>query len=93
MVIVWQRERRLRPKWYVRRVMRRANQLMLDNPGPDRVLLCLRLPPEGTTLDEIPVYCNASPYRVAAEIEPDLRRIYRRIMLLEPLYFDDIPYM
>jgi hypothetical protein len=93
MVICAKRERSWLPKWYVRHVMAAVNLAMSDNPGPHRMVLCLRLPCEGSVpLAEMPTYCHESPYLVDPKIEPTLRKLFRRIMVLEPPIDDDMPW-
>lgn len=68
------------PRWYRRRVMLRVNRLIYQNPGFHRLIV--RIGPSSGT----------SPYLVNPDIEPELRRLLGRVLILAPPIEDDDPW-
>lgn len=80
MVITATRYRR-RPRWYARRVMRRFQRLVAQNPGFHRLVLDL---PDAQPVE--------TAFLVNPDIEPDVRELLGRVLVLAPPSDDDNPY-
>lgn len=71
-----------RPKWYVRHVMFRCQLLAANNPGFHRFVIH---------------FTHASPYEtgwlIDPSVEPEMRRLLRRVLVLQPPVEDDDPWV
>lgn len=75
-----------RPAWYRRHVMRMVNQLAAGNPGFHRFVLCV--PNEDGTA----VIPGESPLLVNPNVEPHLRSLLSRILVLDEPIEDETPW-
>lgn len=80
MIIRASRFRRV-PAWYSRRVMRRVQAACAANPGFHRLVI------------DLPLVGQAeAAYLVDPEVEPEVRRLLSRVLILEPAETDDEPW-
>lgn len=73
---------RKRPRWYLKRTMRRFRRVLDRNPGFHRLVI---------TFDDAPPF--QAPHLVDPACEAELRHVLSRVVWLKPPVIDDDPWV
>lgn len=85
-VIIRAKRTRRVPTWYVRHVMHSVQRLVAGNPGFQRLVIQIDAPHYGSS------YWHEAAFLVNPDIEPQVRRLLGRVLVLDEPVIDDDPY-